>query len=211
MSEAVGPSGRVAAVDINARFLSRGNGTNIDVHEADVRSVALEPASFDLAHARFVFIHVANWQAAIAASLRLLKPGGRLVVEEPDFSSSRALAGPSDLRRAFERVHRAIEAMFAARTMDFAFGTRLPAILQDHGLEEMAVENDAPIVPGGSPFAKMMGMSTNQLRGKYLETGLATDEDIGRYGTFTADPSCWATYHGTIRAIGTKPYVGGAA
>jgi SAM-dependent methyltransferase len=205
MSGAVGPTGRVAAVDLNARFLAHGESTNIDVHEADIRSVALEPASFDLAHARFVFIHVVEWQAALTATLELLKPGGWLVIEEPDFSSSRALAGPPELRRAFGSVHRAIEAMFAARTMDFAFGARLPAILQEYGLDGMALENDAPMVPGGSAFAKMMGMSATQLRDKYVATGFATDEDIRRYGSFTADRSCWATYHGTIRAIGRKP------
>src|SRR5216110_2239513 len=47
MSDAVGPTGRVAAVDINARFLSQVECANVDVHEADIRSVALEPASFD--------------------------------------------------------------------------------------------------------------------------------------------------------------------
>jgi SAM-dependent methyltransferase len=210
ISDAVGPAGRVEAVDINARFLSHVKRANVDVHEADIRSVALEPASFDLAHARFVFIHLPDWQAAMAATLRLLKPGGRLVVEEPDFSMSRALTGPTELRRAFEHVHRAIEAMFAGRTMDFAFGARLPAILEEYGLGEVALENDAPIVPGGSRFAKMMGMSANQLREKYLATGLATGEDIRRYGDFTTDRSCWATYHGTIRAIGRKPLGRGA-
>lgn len=181
---------------------------NIDVYEADIRSAGLEPASFDLAHARFVFIHVPEWREAITAGLRLLKPGGRLVVKEPDFSASRTFAGPSELRRGFEHVHRAIEAMFAERSMDFAFGSRLPAILQEHGLADMAFDNDAPIVPGGSPIAKMMGMSTNQLRGKYVATGLASETDIELYGAFTADRSCWATSHGTVRATGMKPHDG---
>jgi hypothetical protein len=104
----------------------------------------------------------------------------------------------------------AIEAMFAQRTMDFAFGARLPAILQEHGLEAMAFENDAPMVPGGSAFAKMMGMSANQLRDKYIATRSATDQGVEQYGAFTADPSCWATYHGTVRAIGRKPFVEGS-
>lgn len=210
MSDAVGSTGRVAAVDIDARFLSHLKSPNIDVHEADIRSLGLVPESFDLAHARFVFIHVPDWRAALDATLGFLKPGGCLVLEEPDFSVSRALAGPSELRDAFDHVHRAVEAMFAERRMDLAFGSRLPTIVQEHRLDDIVLENDAPIVRGGSPFAKMMGMSTCQLREKYVATGLTTEEHIERYGAFTADRSCWAIYYGTIRAIGRMPRSRGA-
>jgi ubiquinone/menaquinone biosynthesis C-methylase UbiE len=88
MSKVVGPTGRVVAVDISTRFLSKARRTNVDVHEADIRTIDLQPASFDFAHARFVFIHLADWRAALDATLRLLKPGGHLVLEEPDFSAS---------------------------------------------------------------------------------------------------------------------------
>jgi SAM-dependent methyltransferase len=150
-------SGHVLAVDLNTRFLSGLAGANLEVREADIREPEIEPDSFDLAHARFVLIHVPDWKGALAAMIRCLKPGGWLVLEEPDFSSSRSLAGPAELRRAFDNVHRAIEAMFRQRGLDHAFGARLPALLLDGGLEAIAIENDASIVPGGSPLARMMG------------------------------------------------------
>jgi len=56
-----------------------------------------------------------------------------------------------------------------------------------------------------------MGMSTRQLRDKYVATRLATEEDIERYSTFAADATCWATYHATIRAVGRKPGQGAAS
>src|SRR5262249_39739429 len=148
----------------------------------DIRTAAIDPESFDLVHARFVLIHVPDWTDALAAMTRGLKPGGWLVLEEPDFSRSRALAGPPELRGGFENVHRAIEVMFRERGMDFAFGARLPALLREHGFEEISIDDDAPIVPGGSPQARMMAMSTCQLRDKYVATGLATDGDVERYG-----------------------------
>jgi SAM-dependent methyltransferase len=205
LSEAAGPSGHVLAVDLNSRFLSGLAGANLEVREADVRDARLEPGSFDLAHARFVLIHVLDWVGALAAMVRCLKPGGWLVLEEPDFSSSRSLAGPAELRRAFDNVHRAIEAMFRQRGLDHSFGARLPALLQDRDFEAIAIENDAPIVAGGSPFARMMGLSTDQLRDKYVATGLATGRDIKLYGSFAAERACWATYHATVRASGRKP------
>jgi SAM-dependent methyltransferase len=207
LSETAGPSGRVLAIDLSTRFLSGLAGANLEVREADIREARVEPESFDLAHARFVLIHVPDWQLALAAMIRCLKPGGWLVLEEPDFSSSRSLAGPAELRRAFDGVHRAIEAMFRQRGLDHAFGARLPALLLDRGFEAIAIENDAAIVPGGSPFARMMGLSTEQLSDKYLATGLATERDIELYGSFAADRACWATYHATVRAIGRNPGV----
>lgn len=204
MSEVVGPRGRVAAVDISTRFLAEARKANVDVYEADIRTIGLEPASFDLAHARFVFIHLADWRAALDATVKLLKPGGHLVLEEPDFSVSRALAGRAALRGSFDRVHQAIEAMFAARSMDHAFGLRLPSIFEQVRFDITAVENDAAIARGGEPLARMMGLSTRQLQQKYLDTGLATGEDIDNYDAFSADPSCWAIYHGTVRAAARK-------
>src|SRR5262249_46223790 len=162
----------VAAVDINTRFLR--DTANVSVYEADIRTVDLKPGSFDIAHARFVFIHVAEWRPALEAALRLLKPRGCLVLEEPDFSVSQALGGNMELRHSFQRVHEAIEAMFKGRQMDHAFGLRLPAILEELRLDNVAFENDVPIAQGGSPLASMMGRSTRQLREKYLATGLAT-------------------------------------
>ena len=193
------------AIDLNTRFLSGLAGTNLEVREADVRDAAVEPDSFDLAHARFVLIHVQDWAAALAAMIRCLKPGGWLVLEEPDFSGSRSFAGPAELCRAFHNVHRTIEAMFSQQGLDHAFGARLPALLQDREFEGTATENDAPIVPGGSPFARMMGLSTYQLRDKYVATGLATGRDIELYAAFTGERACWATYHATVSASGRKP------
>jgi SAM-dependent methyltransferase len=207
MAATVGDSGRVLAVDLNTRFLSGTGPASLEVREADIRTAAIDPESFDLVHARFLLIHVPDWADALAAMTRCLKPGGWLVLEEPDFSRSRPLAGPAELRGAFENVHKAIEAMFRQREMDFAFGVGLPALLQEGEFEQISIDNDEPIVPGGSPQARMMALSTYQLRDKYVATGLATEGDVERYGTFAADPTCWATYHATIRAAGRKPGV----
>jgi SAM-dependent methyltransferase len=159
-------------------------------------------ASFDVAHARFVFLHQSKWREALEATLRLLRPGGHLVLEEPDFSVSRAIAGAGHRRDAFERVHRAIEAMFSESGMSFDFGARLPAIFQEYQLEDLAIANDVPIVRGGTPFARMMGMSTQQLGNKYVATGVATKRDLELYWDFAHDPNSWAIYHGTVRASG---------
>lgn len=210
MSHAVAPSGNVVAVDTHARFLSPLPAPNLDVRAPDLREAGLDPESVDLVHARFALVHVREWSDALAAIVAALKPGAWLVLEEPDFSGARTLAGPTELRRAFNNVHNAIEMLFAARGLDHAFGARLPGLLQEHRLETISLENDAPIVPGGSPQARMMATSAMLLAKACMATGFARPEDILRYGSFANDASCWATYHATIRAIARKPLVAAA-
>ena len=51
-------------------------------------------------------------------------------------------------------------------------GLKLPALLQRRGLQDIAVENEAPLCAGGSGMATVMKMSAEQLREKYLATGI---------------------------------------
>ncbi len=204
MRERVGDSGRVVALDTARRFLSDLPANGVEVLKADVRTAPIEPGTFDLVHARFVLIHVAHWRTALNSMIKALRPGGWLVLEEPDFASARAIAGPDELRRAFENVNRAIEAMFSQRGLNYAFGARIPSLFQNQMFQNIRVQNSAPIERGGSPVASMMRLSTSQLREKYLATDFAGEKDIRLYEAFTCDPACWAIYHGTVRGVGCK-------
>ena len=204
LSQTVGATGRVLAVDVNARFLPNASGANLEVRETDIRTASVEPESIDLAHARFVLIHVPRSTEALAVMTAAVKPGGWVALEEPDFSSSRSLEGPSELRRAFDNVHRAVRATFEQRGLDYAFGACLPTLLKENALENVVVERDPAIVAGASPLARMMATSTGLLADKYIATGLVTAEDIEQYGRFAADPVCRATYYSTVRAVGRK-------
>jgi len=77
-----------------------------------------------------------------------LKPGGWLVLEEPDFSVSRGITGDERELVSLRKINQAIEQMYAARKMDYALGLRLPALMQRRGLQGLTVENDAPLCAG---------------------------------------------------------------
>jgi len=205
MADVTSPGGRIVAVDTNTRFLRGLMRSNLEIIETDIATANLAAGSFDVVHARFVLIHVPDPDALLKAMLRALKPGGYLVVEEPDFSESRSLTGAPHLRAAFARVHRAVDAMFIARGLDPTFGAHLPEMAQVYGLRDISIDHDAAIVPGGSPMARMIGLSAWQLRAHYVATGLATEADIEHYRAFTLDPHAWATYHGTVRVSARTP------
>jgi len=203
MSEKVGPSGGVTAVDLNARFLNNPP-SNVRVLNGDIRAVALEPESFDLAHARYVLVHIPEFRSVLEKLRGALRPGGVLVLEEPDFSVSRALVGEESEAQSFGKVHRAIIHMYSSKGMDHAIGGKLPSLFQELGLKNLRIENDSPISQGGSGIAEMMRMSASQLKDKYMATGEATAEDIENYGRFARSKSSRAIYYATVSVFGQK-------
>ena len=198
MAGVVGEKGRVVAVDLDTRFIANIQLPNVEVLETDIRDLPLENHSFDLVHARYVLIHIPEFQVALSRMLNLLKPGGWLIIEEPDFSAARAIVGEETGCQSMNRVNRAILQMFANRNMDYALGVKLPATLQKLGLQQLSVENDAPLSNGGSGIATVMKLSTVQLAEKYIATGEATQADIEQYCLFSEDQNAWAIYYATI-------------
>ena len=204
LATVVGENGKVLAVDLSTRFIAHLNQSNIEVLKADVRHLTLESNSFDLIHARYVLIHIPDFHVALTKMLELLKPGGWIVLEEPDFSAARAIVGEETACQSMNRVNRAILQMFESRGMDYALGVRLPAIIQGLGLQQLYVENDTPLSNGGSGIATVMKMSTLQLAEKYIATGIATQEDIEKYCLFADDQSAWAIYYATVGVVAQK-------
>ncbi|MBW4466440.1 MAG: class I SAM-dependent methyltransferase [Pegethrix bostrychoides GSE-TBD4-15B] len=204
MAGVVGESGKVVAVDLDTRFVANLKSSNVEVLEADIRHLSLENHSFDLVHARYVLIHIPDFQVALSRMLDLVKPGGWIVIEEPDFTAARAIFGEEAACQAVNRVNRAILQMFTARGMDHALGVKLPAILQRYSLQQLFVENDTPLSHGGSGIARVMRISTVQLAEKYIATGEATQEDIEKYCLFADDQNAWAIYYATVGTTAQK-------
>jgi ubiquinone/menaquinone biosynthesis C-methylase UbiE len=207
LAASVGENGRVVAIDLNTQFVAQINQPNVEVLEADIRHPPLKNDSFDLVHARYVLIHIPDFQVALTKMLELLKPGGWIVLEEPDFSAARAIVGEESAHQSMNRVNRSILQMFENRGMDYALGVKLPAILQRSGLQQLSVENDTPLSNGGSGIATVMKMSALQLAEKYIATGRATQEDIEKYCLFADDRNAWAIYYATVGVVAQKTIV----
>ena len=109
--------------------------------------------------------------------------------------------------RPCAKINQAIEQMYAILRMDYALGLKLPRLMQRHGLQDLIVENDAPLCAGGSGMATVMKMSVEQLQEKYLATGVIAQLDLERYCRFADNPNTWAIYYLTIAVSGRK--VGG--
>jgi demethylmenaquinone methyltransferase/2-methoxy-6-polyprenyl-1,4-benzoquinol methylase len=86
----VGSSGHVVLADINAsmlkmgrrRLIDAGVAGNLSLAQVDAESLPFAPASFDCITIAFGLRNVTDKHAALASMLRVLKPGGKLLILE---------------------------------------------------------------------------------------------------------------------------------
>lgn len=105
MSEKVGSTGTVVAVDTDIQFLPPVSSNTIIV-KGDIRTTDLGKSCFDLVHGRYILLQIPEFTSILEKMLLLLKPGGWLVFEETDFSAERCLVVSEDALLAFDRVTR---------------------------------------------------------------------------------------------------------
>jgi SAM-dependent methyltransferase len=94
LSEWVGPDGQVVGTDMDqamlaaaGRFVTAEGLGNVTLLHDDVFASELQPSSFDLVHARAMIFPLGRGQQQLASHLRLVRPGGTVVLEEVDTAS----------------------------------------------------------------------------------------------------------------------------
>lgn len=86
----VGPTGRVTGVDNSARLVaegwaqSAGQDLPIGFQVADAHDLPFPDASFDAVRSERVFMHLPDPDRALGELIRVAKPGGRVLVADPD-------------------------------------------------------------------------------------------------------------------------------
>lgn len=90
IARAVGPTGRVTAVDVSEKYLDKlrarlqqDNMTNVDVVVGAVDDPHLPESAFDAVLIYNAYHEMTAPEPILKAILRALKPGGRLVMSEP--------------------------------------------------------------------------------------------------------------------------------
>jgi SAM-dependent methyltransferase len=188
LSERVGSSGQVVATDIDTSYLKRLTAPNLEVLEHDVTTDDPPGEPFDLIHTRAVLQHLGDHKNAVLGRLTTwLKPGGRILVEDTDWS---AAAYPISPAPEFETVMRTV-LRFSASTMgsDLAFGRRLAGLLHEFGMHDVGVEGRLVLIRGGSPASIWYGLSMHMLRAHLVAAGVLTDAQLDAAIRLLADPS----------------------
>jgi putative heme-binding domain-containing protein len=134
LAEAVGPEGKVYAVDVQQSMLDLTKAAvdshrlrNVEYVLATETSPRLPEGSVDLAFLAYAYHEFADPEATMRAIRRALKPGGRVLVLEYAKESKIAPASPLH-KMSFEEIRREIE------PMGFAIDQLLDFLPVQHGV-----------------------------------------------------------------------------
>ena len=201
MAKIVGDTGIVVGLDKNTKYIQQLDHKPLKIVEGMIQDFKCDE-QFDLIHARYVFIHNADAAKIFSKISELLKPGGTLVIEEPDFTVARWI----DVRYKKEgnRVNQAICRMFQAKGLNPAYGMQVGLDMASFGLNIDIIDSEMHLEFGGSRVAKVMSASTEALKEKYIETGECSEDDIGTYIKGAKDLRSFAIYYATTSIVGTK-------
>ncbi|HEX8155096.1 MAG TPA: hypothetical protein VF698_18330, partial [Thermoanaerobaculia bacterium] len=107
--------------------------------------------TFDLAHLRFMFAPIGRDAELRERALALVKPGGVLVVQEPDSATWNML--PPHPR--FEELKRVILEAFRLGGGDFDAGRRTFALLRDAGLRDVQIRAAVHALQDAHPYMRV--------------------------------------------------------
>jgi ubiquinone/menaquinone biosynthesis C-methylase UbiE len=89
LAERVGPHGRAVGIDnsqllIDEASAQSADGAPVELRVGDAHALPFEDGAFDACRAERVMMHLADPDRALAELVRVTRPGGRVLVADPD-------------------------------------------------------------------------------------------------------------------------------
>jgi SAM-dependent methyltransferase len=191
LKQAVGAEGEVVALDQETRLLEPLREDGIEVRAHDLTRDPLEEGHFDLVHTRNVLVHVPGREEVLRRLARAVRPGGWILLEEPDTSTDAAdpTADPTD-HALYGRVLEGIYRFLADAGLDTHFGAKAFGLLRAEGFAELRAEGRVHTytgggLPGGSPHL----MAFAQMQAELAAAGVASQEELDRLQQLGKDPA----------------------
>jgi len=180
LAELVGPEGHVVGIDASAAQLaqarerSNASGSNTSFVEASATDTGLPPGSFDVVYCRFLLIHLTEPELALREMRSLLRPGGILVCEDGDLTTSGS-EPPSALAAFADLWGR----LGPTRGVDYTLGRRLFHMVLAAGFPAPDVTFNQPVVARGET-KRMLELSVAEAGPAFVAAGLITPAELDR-------------------------------
>jgi SAM-dependent methyltransferase len=181
----IAPGGRAVAVDLDLS-LADAHVAGLEFRQADILAGPVAPGGFDLVTARAVLHHVGDIQAAVSNLVASARPGGAVLLIEPDFLPVTA-AEPPEVREFWDGWL----AWSCEQGIDYFTGRRLPGMLSQHGLADVGAAAETALYNGGSPWAVYWQQTIRQLRPRLADSGHLDGRTIDAFLARCAEPRWW--------------------
>jgi SAM-dependent methyltransferase len=181
----VAPSGRAVAVDLDLSLADAGVPA-LELRQADILAGPVQPGDFDLVTCRALLHHLADPAAAAENLIASARPGGTIVIIEPDFLPA-AVAEPAEVREFWDGWL----AWSASAGIDYFIGRRLPPMLCGLGVTDIEAVAETALFNGGSLWAEYWRLTIAQLRPRLDESGQLGGREIDAFLRQCADPAWW--------------------
>ncbi len=181
----VRPGGTAVAVDLDLSLVDV-RGPDLELRQGDIVAGPVEPGTFDLVTARAVLHHVQNADAAMAKMVASLRPGGALLLIEPDFLPV-SIAEPPDVRAFWEGWI----AWACERGINYFIGRSFAPRLAALGLVKISGTAETAIYNGGSAWADYWIQTVTELRHELIGSGKIDDALVDMFLEYCTDPTWW--------------------
>ena len=209
LSEWVGPDGEVTGADIDEamlaaadRFVTEDGLRNVGLVKDDLFASELEPDSFDLVHARYEICPLGRAYEQMETYVRLARPGGTIVLEDPDTGSWHFNPQAPALERLIELI---VEA-FRLSGGDWGAGRKHLELLREFGIEGN-VRAEVVALPPGHPYLRLPLQFATALEDRLLSLVSADElEELRTRGEAELqEPDRWGTTFTLLQCWGRSP------
>ncbi|WP_406354038.1 class I SAM-dependent methyltransferase [Streptomyces sp. NBC_00658] len=206
LGERVAPGGEVTVTDIEPRWAkTRPRPANVRLVRHDITRDPAPGDGYDLVHARLVLLHLPERLRVLDRLVRMLRPGGWLVLEEFDCGWTPVLATPDEGATAlFERVHAALMGLLEQAGAEPLWGRRVLGTMMRAGLHEVTAATYAEAWQGGGEGIGLHRANVGQVAARLRESGFG-EHDLKRFSALLDDPAFVVNSYPMISTRGRRP------
>lgn len=207
LADRVGEDGYVLATDIDTSLLEDIDLPCLEIRQHDIAVDPLPEGEFDLIHARDVLVHLPTREELLAKFLSALKPGGWMLLEEPDVSVDVAERNAGRAQwKLYDKITRAIFRYLTDRGLDPYFGSRLYRLMHELGLTELGAEARVQLFSGGPGEGRSHHMSAfEELSEEVIEDGGFSRDEFDLFCRLSQDETFAWREGFTVSVWGQRP------
>lgn len=177
----VGPLGRVTAVDIRQEQIDLAEEEakkreleNVKFLKLSADAIETLEKGFDLIYSRFLLSHIPNDEEVLEQALSLLKPGGKIIIEDTAGIDCNVCFPPSN---AYNEWVKAVQMQAKIQNTDFNIGYKLPYLLKKRGcMVEKALMYQAMLK--NSQEKKILTLGIIECGPSYMQKGFCSKQNL---------------------------------